>query len=275
MCALGAEVTFLTTRGEGPDADELFRTLADDGVDVRCVGEEIRPVFTKARFLVAGQKVFKVDRGVRQPPSAASVSALEEAIAKELADHDALVVSDFGYGLFGPSLSAWIAERSREVGRPYYADVSGSGKASLMKFRGARLTTPTEAELRFALGDPESGLSNLASQYYRESESEGLVITLGNRGALYFAPPSPDRERLTTEYLPALEARPVDHVGAGDTFLAMMTLSDLAGATPAEGLYAASLLAAHKVAHVGNDPVLLDELLASLPKRPELRLSPT
>jgi D-beta-D-heptose 7-phosphate kinase/D-beta-D-heptose 1-phosphate adenosyltransferase len=248
----------------------VTEALEADRVDARWVGEAKRPVFVKRRYLVEGQKVFKVNHGAPQPPASSTQDALEEMIASVLDDHDALVVSDFGYGLFGPRLSSAVSELSKARGRPYYADVSQNGHANLLKFDAPRFASPTETELRFALADAESGLSNLAANYYQKSRAEGLILTLAKRGAIYFAPPVAGEPRLRTEYLPALASTSVDNVGAGDAFLAALVLSDLAEASPPLSLYVASLLSAHKIQHVGNDPVDADELLAALGDRPEL-----
>ncbi len=268
--ALGASVTFVTTAADGPEATAMIEALGAERVTTRWVGEAMRPVFVKRRYLVEGQKVFKVNHGAPQPPATSTQDLLEETIEGVIDDHDALVVSDFGYGLFGPRLSTFVSELAKKHGRPYYADVSQNGHANLLKFHGPRLASPTETELRFALADAESGLSNLAANYYRKSSAEGLVLTLGKRGAIYFAPPKPEEPRLRTEYLPALASTSIDNVGAGDAFLAALVLADLCEAPAPLALYVASLLSAHKIQHVGNDPVEADELLAVLPGRPEL-----
>ncbi len=268
--ALGASVTFVTTAAGGRSADAIADGLAGDHVTTHWIGDAKRPVFVKRRYLVDEQKVFKVNEGAPQPPTSSTQDALEETIATAIDDHDALVVSDFGYGLFGPRLSAFVSELSKTRGRPYYADVSQNGHANLLKFQAPRFASPTENELRFALADAESGLSTLAVNYYRQSAAEGLALTLGKRGAIYFAPPVPGQPRLRTEYLPSLAGLAVDNVGAGDAFLAALVLSDLAGAPAPLSIYVASLLSARKIQHVGNEPVEADELLAALADRPEL-----
>jgi fructose-1-phosphate kinase PfkB-like protein len=107
-------------------------------------------------------------------------------LGERLADHDGLIVTDFGYGLFGPTLANAIPGIAAKAGKPYFADVSTNGQANILKFNGPQLATPTEDELRFALGDAESGISNLASRYYAASGARGLIVTMGRRGSLCF-----------------------------------------------------------------------------------------
>jgi rfaE bifunctional protein kinase chain/domain/rfaE bifunctional protein nucleotidyltransferase chain/domain len=274
LAALGARVSFLTTSSHSEEVDELHSGLARGGVRLVHVGDEDRPIYVKRRYLVDGQKVLKVNHGTAQPPSTRARQELESALADELRDHDGLVVCDFGYGLFGPHFADEIAARASEAHRPYYADVSTNGQANVLKFRGPKIATPTETELRFALGDAESGLSNLAARYYRESGAGGLVLTMGKRGAILFHPPEGDRTRLATDYIPALETTPRDTVGAGDVFLAAIVMADLAGAPMSLGLYLASVLASLKVKRIGNDPIDLQALRDELDARPELAGAP-
>ena len=153
---------------------------------------------------------------------------------------------------------------------PYFFDVSHQGAGSLLKFRRPAMATPTEEELRFAFGDRESGLSNLATRYYRETGARRLVVTLGKRGVVLFDPPEEGTSRLVSDYLPAMEAQPIDTVGAGDVFLATASLACLAGGSTATGVYLGSCVAALAVRKLGNEPVDRIDLERWLETRPEL-----
>lgn len=269
LAALGADVSFVTVASPSPDVDRMQQGLQAAGVSLELVEAEARPVIQKSRYLVAGQKLFKVNRGLLSPVAASVTNEILRRTEAKLVDGAALVVTDFGYGLFGDLLCSGLTELCATHEQPYYADVSTSGRANLLKFRAPRLATPTEKELRFALADTESGLSNLASRYYRQSGAQRLMVTLGRRGALYFRPPAGEDPRLRTAYLPALEALALDAVGAGDVFLAGAALADLSGAPAEHGMYLASAAAALAVGRVGNDPVGLAALTEYLEARPD------
>jgi rfaE bifunctional protein kinase chain/domain/rfaE bifunctional protein nucleotidyltransferase chain/domain len=274
MAALGADVVFITAAGDGPHAETVESVLARAGVRTERVAVDPRPVFVKTRYCVEGNKVFKVDEGSYGPPSSVAGEQIVDALAREVADRDGLVVTDFGYGLFSAVVIDGVQRVAAETGRPYYADVSTSGQANILKFRGCRLATPTEAELRLALADHESGLAPLAARYYAQSGAESLVLTLGKRGALWFARPEPGDERLHTDYLPALGVKAVDAVGAGDVFLSVMVLGDLSGVPVGMSMYLASAVAAIHVGRLGNDPVDAMDLRRFLDQRPELAPGP-
>ena len=268
--ALGAQAKLMTVLGHGEHADQFRNSSTRMGVDVVAVEGE-RPVFVKSRYLVDDHKVFKVDIGFSSPLPTRSTRKVIEALEGVLPEQDAVIVTDFGYGLFNGEIVEAMQRLCKKLDKPYYADVS-SRRASILRFKGPRFATPTEEEVRFAFADNESGLSNLAMRFFVETSAENLVLTLGKRGVMLFAPPVPGtREgRLKTEYLPAFANQVVDPAGAGDVFLATLALSDLAGAPPSHAAYLANSAAALHVGQLGNSPVAGIELEQFLDHRSEL-----
>ena len=270
--SLGAESTLLTTLSDDGYAARFEQRLMEDDVNFATVEVDDRPTFVKSRYLVDDQKVFKVNQGRYAPTSSRATDRLIDKLDDLLAEHDALVVTDFGYGLFGPKLIQAIGELVDKHDKPYFVDVSGSGTSSLLKFSGPTVATPTEDELRFAFGDKESGLSHLAVNYFERTNAETLALTLGKRGALLFYPPEGEGEekRSQTEYLPSLLQHPLDPVGAGDVFLSALVAASLAGAKTTESMYLGSCLSAIHITQMGNDPVPQTTLRAYLQDRDEL-----
>ncbi len=269
--ALGADASLLTTIGPGEHGDRFTAGLAEHSVELLQLEGERRPVYVKTRYLVEETKVFKVDEGRQAPLSTQGVQALAALLEQQLPRFDAVIITDFGYGMFGPECVRVIEGAAQRHELPIYVDVSISGSSSILKFRGARMATPSEEELRFALGDNESGLSNLASRYFAECATEKLVLTMGKRGVVIFHRSPQPGARLRTDHVPAFATHILDTVGAGDVLLAAQALADVVGASAPVGLYLGSCLAALQVSRIGNDPVSLDELRAFLEGRSELR----
>lgn len=267
---LGADVRLITTLDRS-DTSARFRELAERRhVHLEVIEEPRRPVFRKTRYLVQEQMVFKVDEGQRAPLASAAASRLTSAIEEALERSDLLVLTDFGYGLFSSPAIAAIGEAARQRSVPCFVDVSRGGSSNLLRFQRPRLATPTETELRLALGDLEAGLSNLAARYYEQTDAERLIITMGRRGSLMLGRPPQLDGRLVARHLPAFDTHPVDSAGAGDTFLCAAALADVAGASPELGLYLGTVLAALHVSRLGNDPSSVGQLVEALDGRPEL-----
>ena len=270
IAALGGEPTFLTAVGEGPETERFASELARAGIELVRIATDPRPVYVKTRYLVDESKVFKVNRGRFAPLSTRAARDLLAAVVQRTREFDALVVTDFGYGLFSGGVAEGVAREARSASRPLYVDVSQSARAHLLEFSRPRLATPTEAELRLAFADEESGLSNLASRYYTETGAGGLVLTLGKRGVVIFDPPGPTTSRLSSDYLPALSRTSVDAVGAGDVFLATAALADLAEESLPVATFLASCASSLHVSRLGNEPVDLADLLRFVAGRSEL-----
>jgi len=267
---LGVKPTFITSCQEDAAFERIKNSLERSGVAVHNLPAPGRGAYTKTRFVVGGKKVFKVDRGHPAPISIETTKELIALLQEQLKTHDGLIVTDFGYGLFGSTLASAIPKLAEQCGKPYFADVSTNGQANILKFREPQLATPTEDELRFALGDAESGLSHLASRYYSTSGARGLIVTMGPRGSLCFRPPRGAGDRLRTDYLPALEIHDVDAVGAGDVFLTGASLSELVGESLQVGMYIGSSLASISAAILGNEGASLPDLYEFFEQRVEL-----
>ncbi len=267
--ALGGKASFLSVVGEGAEKERFREALDRCGVEPLLLNEE-RPVYVKTRYLVEESKVFKVNAGRYAPLSTEAFGRLAGELDRLGAEFDVWIVSDFGFGLFGQQLIETIAERSQNLGVPYAFDVSHQGAGTLLKFPHPDLVTPTEEELRFAFGDRESGLSHLASLYYRRTGARSMIVTLGKRGVVLFDPPEPGQSRLMSDYLPALELRPVDPVGAGDVFLTAAAMACRAGGEVAAAAYLGSAVAALHLQRLGNEPVDRMDLERWLAGRPEL-----
>ncbi len=268
--SLGAKATFVTCCAEDEGLERIKTSLNRFGVELHNLPVPGRGAYAKTRYLVGGKKVFKVDRGNPSPIPIETTTELISDLGELLASHDGLIVTDFGYGLFGSTLADAIPALAAKAGKPYFADVSTNGQANILKFKQPQLATPTEDELRFALADAESGISNLASRYYAASQAGGLIVTMGRRGSLAFEPPIEPGQRLRTNYLPALEVNEVDAVGAGDVFLTGASLARLAGEPMAMGMYVGSSLASISAGVLGNEGAPLPDVYDFFEQRVEL-----
>ncbi len=272
LAQLGAESAFLSVRApDDASRDDFDRILDQGGVTADFVDSPRRSIYQKQRMLVGSQKVVKINRGHHAPLSDREQREFMERLEARSAEVDGVILIDFGYGLFGEDMITAINQLMAKRELRFFVDVSARGSGNLLKYKGAHAVTPTEKELRYALGDSDSGLSNLASRYLNATESRQLMLTMGDRGAIHFGPGEPGSERLATAYLPSLVEVAVDAIGAGDVFLAGKALCDVAGVSANMSLYFASCLAALQVGRVGNRSSSTVDLQSFMLTRPELQ----
>ena len=114
---LGAKPTFVTCCQEDEAFGRIKDTLEHSGVEVHNLPAPGRRAYTKTRYLVGGKKVFKVDRGNPSPIPIETTNELITMLGEQLEDHDGLIVTDFGYGLFGPTLANAIPKVADKAGK--------------------------------------------------------------------------------------------------------------------------------------------------------------
>ena len=190
----------------------------------------------KTRILAGGrhtarQQIVRVDRGPAGDPRA-SAADFERAALDAVDDCDAVLVSDYGFGLATPALFAGLRERLAGGGRPPIPMLVDS-RHDLVSFRGCTACTPNEAEAEQALGerigDDPSRLERAGRELLARTGAGGVVVTRGSRGMAVFAPGRP------TEHLPIFGSDEVaDVTGAGDTVAAALALALAAGASLGE-----------------------------------------
>jgi rfaE bifunctional protein kinase chain/domain len=147
---------------------------------------------------------------------------------------DAVLVSDYGFGLLTPDLVRAAVAVARRGSVPITVD----SRFALMGFRGMTAVTPNEGEVEAALGitigSDRRRLESAGRTLVRRLGVKACLITRGSDGMALFEPGLP------TLHIPIYGTDQVaDVTGAGDTVIATFTLALAAGASPAE----ASLLA--------------------------------
>lgn len=261
--SLGANVTYVGFLPAGGAVKQrgIQETLERAGV--RVVGVAAEAELRKTRYLVEGQKVFKVDQCRPLSITSAQESDWRSRLSAELGKGaDGLIAVDFGYGsLNGPRTRAAV-EMAKSRRARVFADVSSNRYASLATFAGlgCNAAFPSEAEIRAYLGEPAAGLPLLVSHLFDRGVADAVAMTLGPRGAVAFeratqSTSADGGRRYLPEYLPLLARFPVDPLGAGDALTTVAALSLTTGASFVEAVFLGRVAAAVVVERLGNEPV--------------------
>src|SRR5881628_2363820 len=109
LCALGARVQAIGLIGDDEIGRRLRALLRDGGADDSAVLTVDGPTSSKTRVLAGGkntrrQQMLRIDRDGPKPPGPALAQKLLKALAQAAAKCDAIMVSDYGLGLFTPTL---------------------------------------------------------------------------------------------------------------------------------------------------------------------------
>ncbi len=224
LASLGAAVSLTSVAGEDEAGRALSEKLQAAGID--CSGLISSPglqTTTKVRILAGQshstrQQVIRIDYE-GQPLSDFRVRrTILETVNRQLAAADAVVISDYNYGVLNAELADAIRTVAKHRGIPVLVD----SRFQLGTYTDFTSATPNEDEVETLL---EKVLENdelrLAGEKLRERLGHrALLVTRGRHGMTLF---EPGIEPLELEAVGARE--PVDGTGAGDTVIAAYTLA--------------------------------------------------
>jgi D-beta-D-heptose 7-phosphate kinase / D-beta-D-heptose 1-phosphate adenosyltransferase len=249
--ALGAEVTLLAVVGDDAEGAQLRRALERCGVATDgLIVAPGRATLTKHRILADTQMVVRFDQGSTEPIAPSHERVLLDRLALLFAAGDAVVVSDYGYGVVTPRVIAALAELQQRHQRVLAVD---SKQLAAYSSAGVTLAKPNRTEaltlLDAATTPPEAQLELFearGAELLARIGAQTVAVTLDVDGALIFSRGAPAYRTL---------ARPTSNdsaAGAGDTFVGAMVLALAAGAAADAAAEIASAAAAVVVSGAGT-----------------------
>ncbi len=248
--ALGAQVFLCGLVGDDWAGERLRSLLSEQGVDITGVLlDPSRPTTLKTRIVAQTQQVARVDVESRAPLNGSLETSLR-GIARELGrECDAVVVSDYAKGVVTAGLMAGLRELKGTT-----LLTAGPKPANIAHFAGFDYLSLNRSEAIASVNGAPS-FAEAGKHLSRQLEARGIVITLGGDGCALFA----DGEQIA--HVPALRVQVYDVAGAGDTFLAALTLGLTADCSFVEAAEVATVAAAAVVRKVGVATTTPDEMV--------------
>ncbi len=263
--ALGGTPIPVGVVGDDEAGERLRDLLRQAGIDVSAISTESgyeTPV--KTRVLAAlphsrPQQVVRIDKGSPHSVDAAAARRAVDRAADRLPGVRALLLSDYGYDLVRPDLTAGLITAARNKGLP----VTSDSRHRAREFTGVTAATPNLEEAEEILGwrlEEEGTRIKEAGERLRSLlRSEDVLITRGRRGMLLFNGDEPPVE------IPVFGTDEVaDVTGAGDTVIAAFSLALAAGADSLEAALLANAAAGLAVMKRGTATITSRELMAAL-----------
>ena len=157
------------------------------------------------------QQIVRVDNERRLPLSAAKREALLEMIGREIPNHDAVILEDYGKGLIDQELVTRVITQANAAGKIIAIDPNPNNP---IDWSGATVLKPNRREAFLAAQLPysqdEEAVQQAAAVLQKKHAIRFLLITLGEAGMLLF-------EAAAKPYHTPTRAQEVfDVSGAGD-----------------------------------------------------------
>jgi rfaE bifunctional protein kinase chain/domain len=225
LATLGATVSLIGVTGDDEAGRALLQTLNTAGVD--CSGVVVSAnvkTTTKVRILAGQlhstrQQVIRIDYDSAPVADAEFRSRLTDHTQRQAADADAVIISDYNYGVVDQELTDLIRETAQTQQIPVIVD----SRFQLSRFNNFTSATPNEDEvenlLNCQLGDSHK-LDQAAETIRQQLGYRALLVTRGSLGMVLL------EAGAAPLHIAAVGARsPVDVTGAGDTVIATYTLA--------------------------------------------------
>ena len=252
--SLGAECHYLSVVGNDDIAIKIKSKLNAENINHHLICDESRPTTFKKRYIVDNQKIFRVSKLsenlINKDIEKLIISKIEE-IAPNI---DGIVLSDFVYGAITRNIIDNVLKLAEKYKFKIFGDLQCSSQVGLVtKFKNFTLLSPNEKEARIALQDKESGLETISKNLLKETNSNMLIMKLGDEGLIAYEKIS--SEKIIRQSFPALCVNPVDVTGAGDVLLAGVATSLCSENNLMASVAIGSCMAALAVENMGNKKI--------------------
>ena len=265
MALTGAlSISLLSVVGDDEPGHILLQKLRESGVDADSVFvANERRTTTKVRVLAGQihstrQQVIRIDYDGGSKLSPKIQDELRAAVKKVVASADAVIVSDYNYGVADPKIGAIVREAIQGRTIPVLVD----SRFRLSQFPGFTSATPNEDEVEELLGTvhaDEAALALAAEQLRQQLGYQALLVTRGSNGMTLV------EANVAPLHIDAVGShQPVDVTGAGDTVIATYALALASRASFRDAAHLANLAGGVVVMKRGTATVTAEELLASI-----------
>jgi len=256
IVSLGGKSTIVGIAGNDRPGEILTKLLEQKGIK-NCVIYTSRPTTVKTRVIAHNQQVVRFDREDRGKLDGKNLSELKNKLIYEIQNHDAVIISDYKKGVVSLELVREIIKHAKP--RKIFVAVDPKvGHFHL--YKDVSLITPNIQEASQASGieiKDDKTLIKAGKFLLKKIPCDAVLITRGEHGMSLFV-------NNKVVHVPTVAKNVYDVTGAGDTVIAVFTLSLVSGATMEEAAVISNHAAGIVVGEVGTAVTNRGSLLKSL-----------
>ncbi len=254
LAGLKCPLFLLAICGRDDQGEQLDQLLTEAGIDHHLITACHYPTTTKTRVIGQGQQLLRLDEEKTSAITPEMEEELLQVFENYLSMTKAVILSDYGKGIFNADVAAKIIARCQSKKIPVFVDPKGN---NWQRYRGASCITPNENEFDLVAPFDRSSTTDLAAKAEHtiaEIELAHLLITRGAKGMSLF---SPGRNAV---HIPTKAREVFDVSGAGDTVIATMAAGVACGLSMETAAGLANTPAGVVVGKLGTHPITTLEL---------------
>jgi len=246
--------------------DEMGRKIIHDLRTLSISTEGIiittdRPTTVKTRVIAHNQQVVRFDRERISPLNSDSNQRIIDYFKRNLANIDAVIISDYGKGVISNELMRGVLTLSKKENKIIVVDPN----VEHMDFYvGVTMITPNQNEAGEALGmkiSTDEDSFKAATLLRKKIGCESVLITRGEHGMTLL------EKNGSCIHIPTLADEVYDVTGAGDTVVSALTLSLTTGASQKVSALIANYAAGVVIKKLGTASVNREELKKAIQKQ--------
>lgn len=254
LAGLKCRTTLIGVRGDDISGRVLSETFARKGIRENLIVSPNLPTTTKTRIIAQGQQLIRLDEeDPSEIPPEICLRLLDD-LDTVLPEADAIILSDYGKGIFKGSLSLDIITHCNALGIPVFVDPKGN---CWERYAGATCITPNLTEFQLVAPfdrQDEKQLEDQAGQTIQRLGIGHLLVTRGPQGLSLFSMQHPPL------HIPTEAKEVFDVSGAGDTVIATLAAAVAARLPMCEAAELANAAAGVVVGKLGTQPISCAEL---------------
>jgi D-beta-D-heptose 7-phosphate kinase/D-beta-D-heptose 1-phosphate adenosyltransferase len=267
VAALGAETYFLTVMGKDSSSRELIDVLKKYPVHTdHIIRDKGRTTIAKKRIIADTHHLMRIDEGTTSAINANCEKELLAKIAEVYANVDAIILSDYGFGVITNNIINGIKDITADDDKILVVDGRDVSRFKCLKPNAVKPNYEEAIKLlniEKSLGSRADQLQEYSKKLHDITGAGKVAVTLDVDGVIFFQKGKPPFRILAN----AQDNK--NAIGAGDTFISAMTLSlaaEVKGETAAQIAAAAAAVVVQKEGTVGCSNAELKAYFNAVPK---------
>ncbi len=217
----GCQVRLFSVIGDDWEGTLLRQALLKQNVNTDQILGAARSTLTKQRILDGAKLLLRLDQGTTEAISRDLEQQLIDHLSDRFPDCDAMIISDYGYGILTPRIIHTIAQLQAQYLKPIVVDAK---QLSAYRNVGVTAVKPNYHQVLQLLGETDISQQSRADWVATQADwilnltgAQLAAVTLDRDGAVIL---QRDRPPYRIYAKPSPQTRTI---GAGETFTAMLT----------------------------------------------------
>ncbi|OMH41049.1 D-glycero-beta-D-manno-heptose-7-phosphate kinase [Desulfurobacterium indicum] len=254
---LGADPFILGVVGKDEKGNLLKKILNEKGINTSLlIEDETRPTTVKTRIIAGSQQLLRVDWESRKYLDKKILLKIIEEFQEDFRNFDGIIISDYGKGVITKELLKAAAEVKKsgkivtldpkERNFHFYHDITAMTPNMKETYQATGIYPKTEEEAEIA-----------GKKLIEKFKLDFALITRSEKGMSLV-------KKDKSYHIPAKAKQVYDVTGAGDTVIAVLTLSLVAGEAPEKAAEIANIAGGIVVGKLGTAAVKPEEIAKAI-----------